>query len=282
MKSIILFTILLTCFTSILTRNLRRSRRRRQTLSPFDPLSPAQKGIIVGITEENIKNYVATLAPRLIEQYGIIRKDILPISEDKSVKDLAIKIEPTEGKKFIHIDFEGEKNIKVTLDDVMVYAEGKYVQTGKTLITRRPTETSANLKEAILLNNMQIVLGIGEKNGKPSITIEDVEYDFDSKFGVEKPKGVKERILSAIQNFNLVQNIVDSIIKRILTNNKASLLDTVNKEIAKACEKYPQSFDLGSIDALKELGEVNLDLSLATVPVIKNKILYVNLKALLK
>ena len=282
MKSIIIFTILLTCFTSILTRNLRRSRRRRQTLSPFDPLSPAQKGIIVGITEENIKNYVATLAPRLIEQYGVIRKDILPISEDKSVKDLAIKIEPTEGKKFIHIDFEGEKNIKITLDDVMVYAEGKYVQTGKTLITRRPTETSANLKEAILLNNMQIVLGIGEKNGKPSITIEDVEYDFDSKFGVEKAKGVKERILSAIQNFNLVQNLVDSIIKRILTNNKASLLDTVNKEIAKACEKYPQSFDLGSIDALKELGEVNLDLSLATVPVIKNKILYVNLKALLK
>lgn len=247
MKSIILFTILLTCFTSILTRNLRRSRRRRQTLSPFDPLSPAQKGIIVGITEENIKNYVATLAPRLIEQYGIIRKEILPISEDKSVKDLAIKIEPTEGKKFIHIDFEGEKNIKVTLDDVMVYAEGKYVQTGKTLITRRPTETSANLKEAILLNNMQIVLGIGEKNGKPSITIEDVEYDFDSKFGVEKAKGVKERILSAIQNFNLVQNLVDSIIKRILTNNKASLLDTVNKEIAKTCEQYPQSFDLGAL-----------------------------------
>lgn len=280
MKSIILLTILLTSFTSIFTRRLRRSRR--QSLSPFDPLSPAQKGIIVGVTEENIKNYVATLAPKLIEQYGIIRKDILPVSDDKSVKDLAIKIEPTEGKQFIHIDFEGEKNIKVTLDDVMVYAEGKYVQTGKTLFTRRPTESSADLKEAILLNNMQIVLEIGEKNGKPIISIEDVEYDFDSKFGVEKPKGVKERLLSAIQNFNIVQNIVDSIIKKILTKNKASLLDTVNREIAKACEAYPKSFNLGNIEALKALGEVNVDLSLATVPVIKNKILYVNLKALLK
>ena len=280
MKSIILLTILLTSFTSIFTRRLRRSRR--QSLSPFDPLSPAQKGIIVGVTEENIKNYVATLVPKLIEQYGIIRKDILPVSDDKSVKDLAIKIEPTEGKQFIHIDFEGEKNIKVTLDDVMVYAEGKYVQTGKTLFTRRPTETSADLKEVILLNNMQIVLEIGEKNGKPIISIEDVEYDFDSKFGVEKPKGVKERLLSAIQNFNIVQNIVDSIIKKILTRNKASLLDTVNREIAKACEAYPKSFNLGNIEALKALGEVNVDLSLATVPVIKNKILYVNLKALLK
>ena len=204
------------------------------------------------------------------------------MSDDKSVKDLAIKIEPTEGKQFIHIDFEGEKNIKVTLDDVMVYAEGKYVQTGKTLFTRRPTEFSADLKEVILLNNMQIVLEIGEKNGKPIISIEDVEYDFDSKFGVEKPKGVKERLLSAIQNFNIVQNIVDSIIKKILTKNKASLLDTVNREIAKACEAYPKSFNLGNIEALKALGEVNVDLSLATVPVIKNKILYVNLKALLK
>lgn len=280
MKSIILLTILLTSFTSIFTRRLRRSRR--QSLSPFDPLSPAQKGIIVGVTEENIKNYVATLVPKLIEQYGIIRKDILPVSDDISVKDLAIKIEPTEGKQFIHIDFEGEKNIKVTLDDVMIYAEGKYVQTGKTLFTRRPTESSADLKEAILLNNMQIVLEIGEKNGKPIISIEDVEYDFDSKFGVEKPKGVKERLLSAIQNFNIVQNIVDSIIKKILTKNKASLLDTVNREIAKACEAYPKSFNLGNIEALKALGEVNVDLSLATVPVIKNKILYVNLKALLK
>ena len=280
MKSIILLTILLTSFTSIFTRRLHRSRR--QSLSPFDPLSPAQKGIIVGVTEENIKNYVATLVPKLIEQYGIIRKDILPVSDDKSVKDLAIKIEPTEGKQFIHIDFEGEKNIKVTLDDVMVYAEGKYVQAGKTLFTRRPTETSADLKEVILLNNMQIVLEIGEKNGKPIISIEDVEYDFDSKFGVEKPKGVKERLLSAIQNFNIVQNIVDSIIKKILTRNKASLLDTVNREIAKACEAYPKSFNLGNIEALKALGEVNVDLSLATVPVIKNKILYVNLKALLK
>ena len=280
MKSIILLTILLTSFTSIFTRRLRRSRR--QSLSPFDPLSPAQKGIIVGVTEENIKNYVATLVPKLIEQYGIIRKDILPVSDDKSVKDLAIKIEPTEGKQFIHIDFEGEKNIKVTLDDVMVYAEGKYVQAGKTLFTRRPTEFSADLKEAILLNNMQIVLEIGEKNGKPIISIEDVEYDFDSKFGVEKPKGVKERLLSAIQNFNIVQNIVDSISKKILTKNKASLLDTVNREIAKACEAYPKSFNLGNIEALKALGEVNVDLSLATVPVIKNKILYVNLKALLK
>ena len=280
MKSIILLTILLTSFTSIFTRRLRRSRR--QSLSPFDPLSPAQKGIIVGVTEENIKNYVATLVPKLIEQYGIIRKDILPVSDDKSVKDLAIKIEPTEGKQFIHIDFEGEKNIKVTLDDVMIYAEGKYVQTGKTLFTRRPTESSADLKEVILLNNMQIVLEIGEKNGKPIISIEDVEYDFDSKFGVEKPKGVKERLLSAIQNFNIVQNIVDSIIKKILTKNKASLLDTVNREIAKACEAYPKSFNLGNIEALKALGEVNVDLSLATVPVIKNKILYVNLKALLK
>ena len=280
MKSIILLTILLTSFTSIFTRRLRRSRR--QSLSPFDPLSPAQKGIIVGVTEENIKNYVATLVPKLIEQYGIIRKDILPVSDDISVKDLAIKIEPTEGKQFIHIDFEGEKNIKVTLDDVMVYAEGKYVQTGKTLFTRRPTETSADLKEVILLNNMQIVLEIGEKNGKPIISIEDVEYDFDSKFGVEKPKGVKERLLSAIQNFNIVQNIVDSISKKILTKNKASLLDTVNREIAKACEAYPKSFNLGNIEALKALGEVNVDLSLATVPVIKNKILYVNLKALLK
>ena len=280
MKSIILLTILLTSFTSIFTRRLRRSRR--QSLSPFDPLSPVQKGIIVRVTEENIKNYVATLAPKLIEQYGIIRKDILPVSDDISVKDLAIKIEPTEGKQFIHIDFEGEKNIKVTLDDVMVYAEGKYVQAGKTLFTRRPTEFSADLKEAILLNNMQIVLEIGEKNGKPIISIEDVEYDFDSKFGVEKPKGVKERLLSAIQNFNIVQNIVDSIIKKILTRNKASLLDTVNREIAKACEAYPKSFNLGNIEALKALGEVNVDLSLATVPVIKNKILYVNLKALLK